>query len=151
MPTATTSPSSPLRSSGARRRYPRCATSCAATRHACSLSPARAGPARQGSPCRQQRTSLEDFPDGTFFAPLATLTEAELFLPAVAETLGVRETGDQPLDESLKDYLSKRRLLLLLDNFEQVLGAAPAVTELLAAGSWPQGAGNQPRAPGALR
>jgi predicted ATPase/class 3 adenylate cyclase/Tfp pilus assembly protein PilF len=75
---------------------------------------------------------LDDFPDGTFFVPLATLTEAELLLPAVAETLGVRETGEQPLEESLKDYLSERRLLLLLDNFEQVLGAAPAVTELLA-------------------
>jgi predicted ATPase/class 3 adenylate cyclase/Tfp pilus assembly protein PilF len=75
---------------------------------------------------------LEVFPDGTFFAPLATLTEAELFLPAVAETLGVREIGEQPLLESLKDYLSKRRLVLVLDNFEQILGAAPAVTELLA-------------------
>jgi predicted ATPase len=75
---------------------------------------------------------LEDFSDGTFFVPLATLTQAELLVPAIAETLGVRETGEQPLDESLKDYLSQRRLLLVLDNFEQVLGAAPAVTELLA-------------------
>jgi predicted ATPase len=75
---------------------------------------------------------LDDFPDGTFFVPLATLTEAELFLSAVAETLGVRETGEQALFESLEDYLSERRLLLVLDNFEQVLGAAPTVTELLA-------------------
>jgi len=75
---------------------------------------------------------LDEFPDGTFFVPLATLTEAELFLPALAETLGVRETGEQPLDETLKDYLSERRMLLVLDNFEQVLGAAPAVTGLLA-------------------
>src|ERR671910_193422 len=75
---------------------------------------------------------LDDFPDGTFFAPLATLTEAELLIPAVAETLGVKETGEQPLDETLKDYLGERRLLLVLDNFEQVLEAAPAVTELLA-------------------
>jgi predicted ATPase len=75
---------------------------------------------------------LDDFPDGTFFAQLATLSEAELLLPAVAETLGVRETAEQPLDESLKDYLSERRMLLLLDNFEQVLEAAPAVTQLLA-------------------
>jgi predicted ATPase/Tfp pilus assembly protein PilF len=44
----------------------------------------------------------------------------------------VRETGEIPLDESLKDYLSERRMFLLLDNFEQVLGAAPAVTEILA-------------------
>jgi len=75
---------------------------------------------------------LDDFPDGTFFVPLATLSEAELFLFTVAETLGVRETGEQPLDESLNDYLSERRLLLVLDNFEQVLGAAPTVTEMLA-------------------
>src|SRR5215204_5173059 len=75
---------------------------------------------------------LDDFSDGTFFVSLATLREAELLLPAVAETLGVRETGEQPLDETLNDYLSERRLLLLVDNFEQVLGAAPAVTQLLA-------------------
>src|SRR5215210_7446978 len=76
---------------------------------------------------------LDDFPDGTFFAPLAALTEAELFFPAVAETLEVRETAEQSLDETLKDYLHERRLLLVLDNFEQVLGAAPPVAELLAA------------------
>jgi len=75
---------------------------------------------------------LDEFPDGAFFVPLATLTEAELLLPAVAEMVGVKETGEQPLDEGIKDYLSERRLLLVLDNLEQVLGAAPAVTELLA-------------------
>ena len=75
---------------------------------------------------------LDDFPDGTFFAQLATLTESEMFFSAVAETLGVREVGEQPLGESLKDYLCERRMLLLLDNFEQVLEAAPAVTEMLA-------------------
>ena len=75
---------------------------------------------------------LEDFTDGTFFVPLATLTEAELFFSAVAETLGVRETGEQRFDEILKDYFHERQLLLILDNFEQVLGAAPQVTELLA-------------------
>jgi hypothetical protein len=78
---------------------------------------------------------LDDFPDGTFFVQLATLTEADLLLPALAETLGVKETPEQPLDEILKDYLLERRLLLVLDNFEQVLGAAPAVTELLAGAS----------------
>jgi predicted ATPase/class 3 adenylate cyclase/Tfp pilus assembly protein PilF len=75
---------------------------------------------------------LDDFPDGTFFVALATLTEAEMFFSAVAETLGVRETGEQPLDEILKDYLRERRMLLVLDNFEQVLGATPTVTGLLA-------------------
>jgi len=76
---------------------------------------------------------LDDFPDGTFLVPLATLTQAERFFSAVAETLGVREVGEQPLGETLKDYLGERHLLLLLDNFEQVLGAALAVTELLGA------------------
>jgi len=76
---------------------------------------------------------LDDFPDGIYFVPLATLTAAELFSSAVAETLGVREVGEQPLGETLKDYLHERRLLLLLDNFEQVLRAAPTVTELLGA------------------
>jgi predicted ATPase/class 3 adenylate cyclase len=76
---------------------------------------------------------LEDFPDGTFFVQLATLTDADLFISAVAETLGVRETGEQALDDSLKNYLSERRMLLVLDNFEQVLEAAPTVTELLTA------------------
>jgi predicted ATPase/class 3 adenylate cyclase len=76
---------------------------------------------------------LEDFTDGTFFVPLATLSEAQQFLPAVAETLGVRETGEQRFDEILKDYFHDRQLLLILDNFEQVLRAAPAVTGLLAA------------------
>jgi predicted ATPase/Tfp pilus assembly protein PilF len=76
---------------------------------------------------------LEDFTDGTFFVPLATLSETQQFLPAVAETLGVRETGEQRFDEILKNYFHEMQLLLILDNFEQVLGAAPAVTELLAA------------------
>ena len=76
---------------------------------------------------------LEDFPDGTFFVQLATLTDADLFISAVAETLGVRETGEQALDDSLKTYLGERRMLLVLDNFEQVLEAAPTVTELLTA------------------
>jgi predicted ATPase/class 3 adenylate cyclase len=75
---------------------------------------------------------LDDFPEGTFFVSLATLSEVERFFSAVAETLGVRETGEQALFETLKDYLHKRRLLLMLDNFEQVLEAAPAVTGLLA-------------------
>jgi predicted ATPase/class 3 adenylate cyclase len=76
---------------------------------------------------------LEDFTDGTFFVPLATLSEAQQFPPALAEKLGVRETGEQRFDEILKDYFHDRQLLLILDNFEQVLGAAPAVTGLLAA------------------
>jgi predicted ATPase/class 3 adenylate cyclase/Tfp pilus assembly protein PilF len=76
---------------------------------------------------------LEEFPDGAFFVSLAALGDPDRFISAVAETLGVKETGEQPLKETLKDYLGERRMLLVLDNFEQVLEAAPAVTELLSA------------------
>jgi predicted ATPase len=76
---------------------------------------------------------LDDFPDGAFFVPLATLTDPELFTPTVARTLGVRETGEGTLEEVLKSYLRERRLLLVLDNFEQVLEAAPAIGGLLEA------------------
>jgi hypothetical protein len=55
-------------------------------------------------------------------------------IPAtVAGTLGVKEAGGEPLLEILKDYLREKRMLLVLDNFEQVLEAAPMVTELLSA------------------
>jgi predicted ATPase/class 3 adenylate cyclase len=76
---------------------------------------------------------LEDFADGAFFVPLATLTDSELFFPTVAGTLGVRETGEGTLEEGLKSYLRDKELLLLLDNFEQVLEAADAVAGLLEA------------------
>ena len=51
----------------------------------------------------------------------------------IAQTLAVRERAGETLDETLADYLGERQLLLLLDNFEQVLAAAPAVSALLAA------------------
>jgi predicted ATPase len=51
----------------------------------------------------------------------------------VAGTLGVKEAGGQPLLESLQDFLGEKRMLLLVDNFEQVLEAAPKVAELLSA------------------
>src|SRR5215213_331660 len=76
---------------------------------------------------------LDEFQDGVFFVPLATVTDPQLVVSAVMGTLGVRETGDLPLGETLKRYLRDREMLLVLDNFEQVLAAAPVVTELLEA------------------
>src|SRR5215216_1032402 len=70
---------------------------------------------------------LDEFEDGVFFVELAPITDPALVASTIAEALGVVETGDQPLEESLKDYLSSKELLLLLDNFEQVLGAGPLV------------------------
>jgi predicted ATPase/class 3 adenylate cyclase len=75
----------------------------------------------------------EDFEKGVFFVSLAPISDPELVVPAVAGALGVKETGGQPLLESLKDYLREKRMLLLVDNFEHLLEAAPVVSELLSA------------------
>ena len=76
---------------------------------------------------------LEDFEDGVFFVPLAAVTDPDLFYTEIAGALGLRESRDVPLEELLKEYVGRRELLLLLDNFEQVLEAAPLVGELLSA------------------
>src|SRR2546423_12653777 len=76
---------------------------------------------------------LDDFADGVFAVGLASITDPGLVASTIATTLGVRETRAQPLITGLKDYLRDKQLLLLLDNFEQVLPAAPLVWELLAA------------------
>ena len=74
---------------------------------------------------------LEEFEDGVFFVALATISDPALVVPTVAQALGVRESGDRPLTEGVRDYLKDKRLLLVLDNFEQVLEAAPMSGELL--------------------
>ncbi len=73
-----------------------------------------------------------DFSDGVFFIELAAITNAELVIPTIAKTLGVKETGDKSLLDSLKNFLRERRILLVLDNFEQLISAAPALKKLLA-------------------
>jgi predicted ATPase len=75
---------------------------------------------------------LDAFEEGVFFVPLASITDPELVASTIAQTLDVRESSGQPLWERLEEYLREKRLLLLLDNFEQVLAAAPQVAELLA-------------------
>jgi predicted ATPase/DNA-binding SARP family transcriptional activator len=78
------------------------------------------------------REALEDFPDGVFFVPLAALADAELVTTAIAQALEVRDAAGQPLLERLKASLQGRKVLLVLDNFEHLLQAAPVVSELLA-------------------
>jgi len=75
---------------------------------------------------------VEDFTDGVYFVDLAPVRDPNLVGGAIAQTLGVRESGGQPLLECLKDYLRDKQMLLLLDNFEQVVDAAPLLAELLA-------------------
>jgi predicted ATPase/class 3 adenylate cyclase len=74
---------------------------------------------------------LTSFADGAFFVELAPIVDPQLVPSAIAAALRVREAPDQPLVETLKDHLHDRETLLVLDNFEQLIAAAPLVTELL--------------------
>lgn len=82
---------------------------------------------------RVGQSLLPYFRDGVFFVALASVQEASLVASSIAAALGVRESGGLTLVESLKAYMADKELLLVLDNFEQVVQAAPLVTELLAA------------------
>ncbi len=75
---------------------------------------------------------LEHFAHGICFVSLAPVSDPQLVIVTIAQTLGLWEAGDRPLHEQLRVYLRDQHLLLLLDNFEQVLAAAPQLTDLLA-------------------
>jgi predicted ATPase/class 3 adenylate cyclase len=72
------------------------------------------------------------FLDGVWFVRLSRLSDPALVLPTIAQTLGLREAGSLPIAALLHEYVRTRHLLLLLDNFEQVMGAAAGMAELLA-------------------
>lgn len=76
---------------------------------------------------------IDNFEDGVFLIALGTIADPDLVASTIAQTLSVRETGGQPLIDSLVDYLRNKQMLLLLDNFEQVVSAAPIAAALLAA------------------
>jgi len=71
------------------------------------------------------------FEDGVYFVELAPIRDPGLVTTTIAKVLGIGESGNQPLIETLKKNLQQKCLLLLLDNFEQILDAAPLVGELL--------------------
>src|SRR5579864_802790 len=80
---------------------------------------------------------VERFPGGIHFVPLSSLSDPGLIASVIVQTLGIREAGGQsPLEilkENLQDSL-RAPMLLLLDNFEHLVQAAPTVAELLAMG-----------------
>ena len=81
------------------------------------------------------RDLAEQFAAGVYFVPLSAITDPELIILAIAQTLGLRETsGDGPMD-TLKECLrnsSGSATLLLIDNFEHLVEAAPLLAEVLA-------------------
>jgi predicted ATPase/class 3 adenylate cyclase len=74
---------------------------------------------------------IDHFEDGVFFVPLAPTNDPTMVAAAIAQSLGVQEAEGRPVIQILKDYLRDKRMLLVLDNFEQVLGAASLVADLL--------------------
>jgi predicted ATPase/class 3 adenylate cyclase len=74
---------------------------------------------------------IDDFEDGVFLVALAPISDPELVASTVAGALSVSESAGRPLKEDLREFLSTKELLLVLDNFEQVVDAAPLVGELL--------------------
>ncbi len=77
------------------------------------------------------RDLLEVFADGVCFVPLAPIEEPDLVMPSIAQALGLKESGDRSFLEEVQASLQGRHLLLLLDNFEQVVAAAPQLADLL--------------------
>ncbi len=76
------------------------------------------------------------FDDGVYFVALAPVREPDLVAPAIARALGVTDIAGRSILHALTRHLASRRTLILLDNFEQVVAAAPLVAELLAACPW---------------
>jgi predicted ATPase/DNA-binding SARP family transcriptional activator len=79
------------------------------------------------------RRAEREFSDGAAFVSLVPVTDERRVLEAVARGLGVRAGAGTPLLDALKGYLREKDFLLLLDNFEHVLGAGRHVSDLLAA------------------
>ena len=73
----------------------------------------------------------KDFADHVCFIPLMDVRDPELVIPTIAKALGLQEQGSRPLLEHVQAFLKQKRLLLLLDTFEQVIEAAPTLLHLL--------------------
>ena len=80
------------------------------------------------------RRSAVLFPDGVAFVALAPLSDPALVIPTVARALGSREAEYHAPQEFLRSYLREKRMLLVLDNFEQVMEAAPEISALIESG-----------------
>ncbi|MBV9230170.1 MAG: tetratricopeptide repeat protein, partial [Chloroflexi bacterium] len=72
------------------------------------------------------------FADGVFFVPLASIKDPDQVMPSIAQALGLWKTTDHPLEGLVRTYLQQRHVLLVLDNFEQVMEAASQLADLLA-------------------
>ncbi len=79
---------------------------------------------------------LEQFDDGAFFVRLAPVIDPHQVAAAIAQALGLQMSGPNPPELQLRAYLEEKHLLLVLDNFEQIVAAAPLVDDLLRRCPW---------------
>jgi non-specific serine/threonine protein kinase len=78
-------------------------------------------------------TASDAFPGGIILVSLASIASPELVIPSIARSLGLREASGEELDRRVATALGNERILLLIDNFEHVIDAAPFVSYLLQA------------------
>ncbi|MEZ0240801.1 MAG: adenylate/guanylate cyclase domain-containing protein [Chloroflexota bacterium] len=77
--------------------------------------------------------AADDYPDGIFFVALETVREPALVAARLLSAVGLPETGTRPAETVLREWLAEKRVLFVLDNLEQVLGAGPVIADLLRA------------------
>jgi predicted ATPase/DNA-binding CsgD family transcriptional regulator/Tfp pilus assembly protein PilF len=75
---------------------------------------------------------LQDFTDGVCFVSLSTISDPEFVLPTIAQSLGLREIRGQSMQEQMRARLHAQHLLLVLDNYEQVVVTAPLLADMVA-------------------
>jgi non-specific serine/threonine protein kinase len=124
-------PQNPTRFVGRARQVGEVQRALASTRLLTLTGPGGTGKTRLA--IRAARLLLEEFPDGVYAVDLAPITDPDLVLPAIAITLGARQEAAVPTRKVLGRAIGGREMLLVLDNFEQVIGAAQAVAGLLEA------------------
>ncbi len=74
---------------------------------------------------------IDDYADGVCSVSLAPVINPDQVIPTIVKTFGLWEGGERPLLEQVLDYLRDKHLLLLLDNFEQIIAATPVLADLL--------------------
>ncbi len=100
------------------------------------VGPPGIGKTRLAIACADQL--LDHFDNGVYFISLAPLREPDLVAATIARMLSVKEIAGQSSLESLRQHLADKRIVLVLDNFEQVVAAAPVVAQLLIECPWLQ-------------
>jgi predicted ATPase len=77
------------------------------------------------------RTLEPVFRDGVRFVSLAPISDPDLVMPAIGRAVGVRDAGRHTISDRLVGHLKDKQHLLIIDNFEHVIEAAPGISDLL--------------------